>query len=156
MEESSIEEFARRLNEEAGLTEDDMTEKVRIDVVMPISYATPDFIGQLSLLEPCGKGNAKPVFADRGICIERAWRVGKNNNVLKMNLRASNGSRVSGVYFGDIDGFLEYFKEQFGEAEVMAALEGRENHIRFAAVYEPAMDDYNGRNQVQIVIRRYR
>lgn len=156
MEEASIEAFTRRLNEEAVLTEDDMTEKVRIDIAMPISYATTDFAGQLRLLEPCGKGNAKPVFADRGIGIERAWKVGKNNNVLKMNLRASDGSRVSGVYFGDVDGFLEYFKERFGEAEVAAAMAGRENYIRFAAVYDPVIDHYNGRNQIQIVIRRYR
>lgn len=155
MEEASVEEFTRRLNEAAELTEEDLREKVRIDVPMPLSYVTTDFIGQLRLLEPCGKGNTKPVFADRGIGIERAYKVGKNNNVLKMNLRASDGRKVSGVYFGDVDRFLDYFREKFGEAEVAAAMAGRENAIRFMAVYDPAIDIYNGRNQVQITIRRY-
>lgn len=156
MKEASIEEFVRSLNEKSQLTKEDMVEKVRIDAAMPLSYVTTDFIGQLRLIEPCGKGNTKPVFADRGIGIERAWRVGKNHNVLKMNLIASDESRVSGVYFGDIDGFLDYFRTQFSADDMEAALKGRPNRIRFAAVYDPVIDAYSGHPQVQIVIRRYR
>ena len=40
-------------------------EKVLIDVPMPISYVTLPLIRQLSLLEPFGKGNNKPVFAEK-------------------------------------------------------------------------------------------
>lgn len=155
MQEEHVEEFRRRLNELTALTEQDLTEKVHIDVAMPLSYITPELVGQLRLLEPCGKGNTKPVFADKGLAIHRAWILGKNRNVLKMQLRGADGVVTQGVYFGEAEEFLDYFRERFGAAEVEAALQGRENAIRFAAIYEPSVDDYNGRNQVQVIIRNY-
>lgn len=155
MREEHVEEFRRRINALTTLTDEDLVEKIHIDVAMPLSYITPELVGQLRLLEPCGKGNAKPVFADKGLAISRAWIVGKNRNVLKLLLRGTDGAVTSGVYFGEVEEFLDYFRERFGEAEVEAALSGRENAIRFAAIYEPSVDDYNGRNQVQVIIRNY-
>ncbi|MDE7062454.1 MAG: single-stranded-DNA-specific exonuclease RecJ [Lachnospiraceae bacterium] len=155
MPEEHVEPFRRRLNELAALTQEDLAEKIHIDVALPLSYLTPEFIGQLRLLEPCGKGNVKPVFADKGLAITRAFLTGKNRNVLRLMLRGADGVMTDGVYFGKTEEFLQYFRERFGEGEVEAALEGRENAIRFAAIYEPTINDYNGRNTVQVIIRKY-
>lgn len=155
MPEENVAEFRTRLNDLAALTVEDLKEKIHIDVAMPLSYITPELVGQLRLLEPCGKGNPKPVFADKNLAIRRAWIVGKNRNVLKLLLQGADGAVTHGVYFGAAEEFLDYFRGRFGEAEVEAALQGRENAIRFAAIYEPSMDDYNGRNQVQVIIRSY-
>lgn len=156
MREEDIDKLREQLNQKAELSEEDMAEVVRLDAVLPMSYFTVDTIRQLSVLEPCGKSNTKPVFADRNIRITRANIVGVNRNVLKLHLLDSRGNPVAGVYFGEVEKFLTFLSEKFGSEEVDAAMHGRENSIQFAAVYEPAVDTYSGRESVQAIIRRFR
>lgn len=156
MREEDIDKLREQLNRKAELSEEDMAEVVRLDAVLPMSYFTVDTIRQLSVLEPCGKSNTKPVFADRNIKITRANIVGVNRNVLKLHLLDSMGNPVAGVYFGEVEKFLTFLSEKFGSEEVDAAMHGRENSIQFAVVYEPAVDTYSGRESVQAIIRRFR
>lgn len=156
MREEDIDKLREQLNQKAELSEEDMAEVVRLDAVLPMSYFTVDTIRQLSVLEPCGKSNTKPVFADRNIKITRANIVGVNRNVLKLHLLDSRGNPVAGVYFGEVEKFLSFLSEKFGREEVDAAMHGRENSIQFAAVYEPSVDTYGGRESVQAIIRRFR
>lgn len=156
MREEDIDKLREQLNQKAELSEEDMAEVVRLDAVLPMSYFTVDTIRQLSVLEPCGKSNTRPVFADRNIKITRAGIVGINRNVLKLHLLDSKGNPVAGVYFGEVEKFLTFLSEKFGSEEVDAAMHGKENSIQFAAVYEPAVDTYSGRESVQAIIRRFR
>lgn len=156
MREEDIDKLREQLNQKAELSEEDMAEVVRLDAVLPMSYFTVDTIRQLSVLEPCGKSNTRPVFADRNIRITRANIVGVNRNVLKLHLLDSKGNPVAGVYFGEVEKFLTFLSKKFGSEEVDAAMHGRENSIQFAAVYEPAVDTYSGRESVQAIIRRFR
>lgn len=156
MREEDIDKLREQLNQKAELSEEDMAEVVRLDAVLPMSYFTVDTIRQLSVLEPCGKSNTRPVFADRNIRITRANIVGVNRNVLKLHLLDSKGNPVAGVYFGEVEKLLTFLSEKFGSEEVDAAMHGRENSIQFAAVYEPAVDTYSGRESVQAIIRRFR
>lgn len=156
MREEDIDKLREQLNQKAELSEEDMAEVVRLDAVLPMSYFTVDTIRQLSVLEPCGKSNTKPVFADRNIKITRAGIVGVNRNVLKLHLLDSKRNPVAGVYFGEVEKFLTFLSEKFGSEEVDAAMHGKENSIQFAAVYEPAVDTYSGRESVQAIIRRFR
>lgn len=156
MREEDIDKLREQLNQKAELSEEDMAEVVRLDTVLPMSYFTVDTIRQLSVLEPCGKSNTKPVFADRNIRITRANIVGVNRNVLKLHLLDSRGNPVAGVYFEEVEKFLTFLSEKFGSEEVDAAMHGKENSIQFAAVYEPAVDTYSGRESVQAIIRRFR
>lgn len=156
MQEEDIDKLREQLNQKAELSEEDMAEVVRLDAVIPMSYFTVDTIRQLSVLEPCGKSNTRPVFADRNIKITRAGIVGVNRNVLKLHLLDSKGNPVAGVYFGEVEKFLTFLSEKFGSEEVDAAMHGKENSIQFAAVYEPAVDTYSGRESVQAIIRRFR
>ena len=156
MREEDIDKLREQLNQKAELSEEDMAEVVKLDAVLPMSYFTVDTIRQLSVLEPCGKSNTKPVFADRNIKITRAGIVGVNRNVLKLHLLDSKGNPVAGVYFGEVEKFLTFLSEKFGSEEVDAAMHGKENSIQFAAVYEPAVDTYSGRESVQAIIRCFR
>ena len=156
MREEDIDKLREQLNQKAELSEEDMAEVVRLDAVLPMSYFTVDTIRQLSVLEPCGKSNTKPVFADRNIKVTRASIVGVNRNVLKLHLLDSKGNPVAGVYFGEVEKFLTFLSEKFGSEEVDAAMHGKENSIQFAAVYEPAVDTYSGRESVQAIIRCFR
>lgn len=156
LKEGKVEEFKRRINEACKLTPEDLTEKVRIDVAMPIGYVNTGLIEQLHVLEPFGKGNARPVFADRNLHIRSARVFGRNRNVVKLELAGDGCYSRKAVYFGDADGFLEYLRGRFGEAEVDAMLGGRGNAVTVSIVYDMAIDDYNGAYEPQVVIRRYR
>lgn len=111
MREEDIDKLREQLNQKAELSEEDMAEVVRLDAVLPMSYFTVDTIRQLSVLEPCGKSNTKPVFADRNIKVTRASIVGVNRNVLKLHLLDSKGNPVAGVYFGEVEKFLTFLSE---------------------------------------------
>lgn len=149
-----LEEFERLLCEQAQLSEEDLTETIRIDVPMPISYITETLIGQLSVLEPCGNGNEKPIFADKGLLARGASLIGKEHNMLKLQLIGNRGG-VDALYFGDAEEFLDYYREKYGAEEVDALLCGRPQQMRFAFTYYPQINSYQGITSIQIVVTHY-
>lgn len=155
MAEKDIEAFRQKINVCCELTDEDFIPKIKIDVPVPAGYPDVSFVRELDLLEPFGKGNIKPQFADKNIGIEHMYIVGKNRNVLKLQLRTESGGRISAVYFGDVEKFLACYREKFGEPEVERALCGRENDIRMSIVYYPEIDAYQGRENVRLVIKNY-
>lgn len=155
MAEKDIEAFRQKINVCCELTDEDFIPKIKIDVPVPAGYPDVSFVRELDLLEPFGKGNIKPQFADKNIGIEHMYIVGKNRNVLKLQLRTESSGRISAVYFGDVEKFLACYREKFGEPEVERALCGRENDIRMSIVYYPEIDAYQGRENVRLVIKNY-
>lgn len=139
LEEENVERFRRKLNEQSGLTEEDLVEKVTIDVPMPIHYIRKDLVQELSLLEPFGKGNEKPLFAQKNLWISQMRVFGKNRNVVKMRLTDENGYPMDGVYFGNGDEFVE---EGSGKRKI-------------SIVYYPDINMYQGRESLQVIIRHY-
>ena len=139
LEEENVERFRRKLNEQSGLTEEDLVEKVTIDVPMPIHYIRKDLVQELSLLEPFGKGNEKPLFAQKNLWISQMRVFGKNRNVVKMRLTDENGYPMDGVYFGNGDEFAE---EGGGKRKI-------------SIVYYPDINMYQGRESLQVIIRHY-
>ena len=153
--EANVEIFREKINACCGLTEEDFIPKIKIDIPMPVDYPDIPLVNELSLLEPFGKANVKPQFADKNLDIDRAVVVGKNQNVLKLTLRTEHGCVISAVYFGDVDAFREYYSKKYGENEVNQAFLGRKNEIRMSVVYYPEINRYQGNESVQIVIKNY-
>ena len=139
LEEENVERFRRKLNEQSGLTEEDLVEKVTIDVPMPIHYIRKDLVQDLSLLETFGKVNEKPLFAQKNLWVSQMRVFGKNRNVVKMRLTDENGYPMDGVYFGNGDEFAE---------------EGRGKR-KISIVYYPDINMYQGRESLQVIIRHY-
>ena len=152
----NVDAFRKRLNDACTLREEDMEEKIHIDVPMPVDYVGPELVRELSLLAPFGKDNPRPLFADRNLVVSRMWIVGKNQNVLRLSLLSEHHTPVSGIYFGNVTDFLTYMTEQFGAGAVEAAMHGRENEIRLSVVYVPKINEYHGQESVQIEIQAYR
>ena len=140
LEEKDIDEFRRRLNADAELTEEDFVPKIWIDVPMPFEYVNEKIVQELKDLEPFGQGNEKPLFAQKSLVIRNVRVLGKNRNVVKMNLVAETGQPVDGLLFADGDRFLE---EQAGR-----------NMIDM--IYYPDVNEYNGTRTLQAVIRNYK
>ena len=156
LEKENIAEFRRRLNENCTLTEEEMKEKVTIDMEMPFLCVTEELVKELELLEPFGKGNTKPIFAARGVTLLGARILGKNRNVLKIKAQDANGSVIEAMLFQNVEGFLKNMEETYGRMEVDALLQGRGGHIKIAVTYYPDINEYMGKRTPQIVITHYR
>ena len=153
--EANVEIFREKINACCGLTEEDFIPKIKIDIPMPVDYPDIPLVNELLLLEPFGKANVKPQFADKNLGIDRAVVVGKNQNVLKLTLKTERGKSISAVYFGDMEEFREYYGRKYGENEVQQAFLGRTNGIRMSVVYYPEINRYQGNESIQIVIKNY-
>lgn len=140
IEESDIDEFRRRLNENAKLTEDDFVPQIWIDVPMPFEYVNEKIVDELKGLEPFGQGNEKPLFAQKSLTIRNVRVLGKNRNVVKMNLVTNTGHLFDGLLFADGDRFLE---EQTGQNTI-------------DMIYYPDVNEYNGTRTLQAIIKNYK
>ena len=135
-----VDEFRRRLNENAKLTPEDFIPKVWIDIALPFEYVDEALIEELERLEPFGQGNEKPQFAQKDLAVRSARVMGKNRNVVKLMLVNERGAALDAVVFTDGDLFLE----EMGDSR------------RMDVVYYPTVNEYNGRRTVQIVVRNWK
>lgn len=136
----NIDIFRRRLNENCELSAEDLYEKISIDMQLPLAYVSESLVGELECLEPFGKANPKPVFAEKDIQVKEIRILGKNKNVLKTNLVDGYGTMIEGMYFGDIENFMEIVEKKQGKINI---------------TYYPTINEYRGRKTVQIVIQNY-
>lgn len=152
----NVGKFREMLNKKCTLTEEEMKEKVTIDMEMPFGCVTEGLVKELELLEPFGKGNTKPVFAARDVTLLGARILGKNRNVLKLQVQDVNGCRIEAMLFHHADDFLGKLEEQYGKTEVEALLKGRGRQIRISMTYYPDINEYMGKKTPQIVVTHYR
>lgn len=151
--EENIEAFRRRLNKVCTLTEEELQAKVVIDVPMPIGYITFPLIEQLKLLEPFGKGNDKPVFADRNLVIERLKIYGPTGRVVQLTLHSSSGAKVQAVYFGDPDNLRLPLEEKYGKVVADDTMANRCVHnAALHFTYYPEIDTYYETPRVKLKI----
>ena len=139
MPEEHVELFRQRLNELCTLTEEELTEVIHIDMALPFSYVSERLVEELSLLEPFGKGNTRPLFAEKNLKVYYPQIVGKNQNVLKFQVQDSTGNRMDAVYFGEARKCLEYIQ--------------RKQEMAFT--FYPSVNEYNGRRTIQLTVVNY-
>lgn len=156
MPEENLEQFRKEINEKSGITPEDLNEKIAIDMQLPFECVNEKFIGELAVLEPFGKGNARPIFAERQVQVESARILGKNKNVLKLQVKDLHGTRMDAMYFGDVNTFVEYVREKFGDIACECLLRGHGHGIVMAFTYYPDINEYQGVRKPQIVIQNYK
>lgn len=148
-------ELREILNKNCTLDEKTLTPKLRIDVPMPLDYLSIPLTEQLTCLEPFGKGNEKPVFAQSGVSVKRAQIMGKNRNVLRILLQMNNGGTIEGISF-EPEVFISNIKQWFGAAECDRILKGVPNNVILDVAYYPDINEYGGRRDLQIRVLEYR
>ena len=139
LEEEKVEVFRKRINELADLTEEDLQMKVSIDMRLPFPYINEELIHELKILEPFGKGNGKPLFAESKLRVIRPRIFGKNRNVLKCRLEDQQGNQMEAVYFGEVEDCLR----QMEKKQIMSF------------TYYPSINEYMGRRTIQLTIVNY-
>lgn len=155
--EEQLIQFRQKINENCTLTEEDFEEIIHIDVPMPLSYAGADFIRELSLLEPFGVGNKKPLFAQKNVKLLSGRLMGRNQNVGKYIIADETGHTYEMIYFGDIGKWNEFLTEKFGQENTDAVYSGRRanKELCFTIAYYPDLNYFGGRESVQIVMQHY-
>lgn len=141
LDKENVEKFKRRLNDQCTLSEEELTEKVVIDMELPFTAITEQFIEELEYLEPFGKGNTKPVFAARGVFMQHVKIIGKNKNVAKATAIDAAGNRMEAICFHDAQEFAKQCERNNGKMSI---------------TFYPGINEFRGERQIQIVITHYR
>ena len=141
LDKENVEKFKRRLNDQCTLSEEELTEKVVIDMELPFAAITEHFIEEPEYMEPFGKGNTKPVFAARGVFMQHVKIIGKNKNVAKATAIDAAGNRMEAICFYDAQEFAERCEKNNGKMSI---------------TFYPGINEFRGERQIQIVITHYR
>lgn len=150
----NVGEMRRRLNENCGLTEEDFIPKVHIDVAMPLSYVTEEFIEELELLAPFGTGNTKPVFAQKDVLLQSAQIFRKKRSVAKFDAEDQEGRRFKLTYFGDVEGLESFLSDKYG-ADAGRLFSGGPAGVPLTITYYPSINEYRGKREMEFVITNY-
>ena len=155
MEKKNLEILREGLNARCTLTQTQLMPLVMIDAAMPLGYISEEVIADLEKLEPFGRANEKPLFAQQHLSVLRLSRIGKNRNVVKMSVMGPEGIIMDALYFGDTDVFFDFLEEEYGRDNVAAALRGMRNTIDIGVTYYPQINEFQGKRSLQIVIQNY-
>ena len=136
-----VEEFRKRMNRNCPLTEAELIDKVYIDVAMPFDYANEQLVGEFEKLEPFGNGNSKPLFAQKNVQVYQPQIFGRQRNVLKCKLVDGNGTERQGVYFGEVEEFMEFLETHAGAP--------------ISILYQPTINSYRGDSHIELIIEDY-
>ena len=155
LEEKDVENFRREINAVCTLTESDMEERVHIDVPMPVSHVSMEFVQELELLEPFGNGNPKPVFAQKDLSFLSARILGKNGNAVRFTVLDDCQTKWEMMAFGDPEPMNAYLEKKFGREAVERLYLGKSQDIRLSVTYYPSINTYQGNTKLQLVMQQY-
>lgn len=152
----NVEVLRKTLNGNTTLTEEQLVPKISIDIHLPLGYVTEQLVNELRLLEPFGKGNEKPIFAEKDLKIKSAFIVGKNANGLRLRVENQYNRELDAIFFGDTKEFFNYISTVYGEQEAEKLKTGRGVNVRISVTYFPKINEYNGFKSLQLLIQNYR
>lgn len=152
----NIDALRQRLNHNTALTDEMLIPKISIDILLPFGYVTEKLIEELKLLEPYGKGNERPLFAEKNVRIKSAFILGKNASGIKLYMQNQYNRPMEGIYFGDVEGFFRYISDTYGQEEAERLKTGRSMQALLTITYTPKISEYNGFRSIQLMIQNYR
>ena len=159
MKEEDIEPFRQEINAICTLTEDDFEERITIDVPMPMGYVTEALVNQLSLLEPFGPSNEKPVFAQKNIRFLRGYKMGKNKNMARFDVMDEMDNRFTMVCFRGLEKMIPYMEEKAGRQIVEELFNQGLNvgqALSLDVIYYPGLNEFRGRTTIQYILQDYK
>lgn len=156
LQEDKVDELRIALNNKCELTDEDLTRKIMIDSSLPLEYLNLHLIEELNVLEPFGKGNAKPVFGVRDAKITRAMLLGKDKNVLKLKLLTNNNITIDAMIFNDLENFESKIIEKYGNEGLDNLYNKSNNNISMDFTFYPSINEWNGNKSIQIVVNGVR
>ena len=156
LQEDKVDELRKALNNKCELTDEDLTRKIMIDSSLPLEYLNLHLIEELNVLEPFGKGNAKPIFGVKDAKITKAMLLGKDKNVLKLKLLTNNNITIDAMIFNDLENFESKIIEKYGNEGLDNLYNKSNNNIPMDFTFYPSINEWNGNKSIQIVVNGIR
>ncbi len=156
LEKENISKFRSTLNQLCTLSDEDCRKKIAIDMQLPLSYVTQEFVQELSVLEPFGKGNEKPTFAEKDLEIVKYQVVGRDKNVIKMTVRDAKGMSMDAVCFNERERIEALVLESYGKNALESMKKGKRSGIMLSFTYYPSINEYMGVKNVQIIVQNFK
>ncbi|KSV58027.1 single-stranded-DNA-specific exonuclease RecJ [Acetivibrio ethanolgignens] len=156
LEEEKIEKLRQTLNEKTTLTEDDLIPKLSFDMVLPFRKISLSLIREMALLEPYGKGNPKPRFALKDVELKRAFVIGKNKNMLRLQVKQADSPMYTAMLFSGFEVFQTMLAEKYGALAFDNLLSGRAEGYQMDILFYPDINEYNGYENIQLVVESFR
>ena len=152
LEKKNLAQFIKQINERCTLTSDDMEAVIHIDMELPPGLFTLDTVKEFAKLEPCGKGNDRPVFATRDLLVKGIRVMGKTGNVAKLLCKDQTGRNVECMYFSDPSGLQFTLDNAFGEGTFERLCAGSGTQVRVKMAFYPSINEWKGEENLQFVI----
>ncbi len=152
--EDKVEEFRRLINENCRLTDDDLIPRVHIDMPMPLAYATEELAAEMSLLEPFGVGNARPLFVQKDVVFLAGYRMGAEGKYSRFRVQTPEGRQVTLVFFGDTAAFGAFLDEKFGPGSEESLYRGQ-GRFSLSVVYQIGINSFRGKDSLQYLMQHY-
>lgn len=156
LQEDKVDELRKELNNKCKLTDEDLTRKITIDASLPLEYLNINLIKELDVLEPFGKGNAKPVFGVRDVKVTKAMLLGKDKNILKLRLLTNNNLTIDAMIFNDLENFENKVIEKYGNEGLDNLYNKFNNNISMDFTFYPSINEWNGNKSIQIIVNGIR
>ncbi len=156
LDEENISILRENLNSYTTLTAEDLIPKIYIDMGLPMEYINYELVNDLKTLEPFGKGNPKPIFGEKNLKINKLSVLGKNKNVLKLEIESKVGTTMEAMYFGDVESFQNTLIEKYGNEEMDKLYKGIKNQVLIDIIYNPNINEYMGNSKLQLIIQKFR
>ena len=142
IEAKNIDQFRAEFNEHVAgeVTESDRVAELRIDAEAPLTQMTFRTVKQIEQLAPFGQHNPRPILCTTGVELaEPPKKMGGGERHLSVKLKQFSIT-MRGV--------------AFGQGEWADELEGVEGPIDIA--YQPVINTYRGRNNVELHLKDWR
>lgn len=152
-----ISEFRRRINESCQLTAEDLDTTYRIDCPLSVIKADLELARALNIFSPIGKGNEQPLFADKGLMLEKISLLGKNGKVIRWQMRHISGVPVEAIDFSGREKLQNFIENEYG-ASCWESLTCGKNRtlIQLDILYHLSVNYFNDRESAQIQIVDFR
>lgn len=155
IKEENIPLLREKLNKNCTLKDNDLIAKIKIDKRIPLYMVNEELINELEELEPFGKSNPAPLFAEKGIFIANIKILGKNKNTLKLRCVINNKEKVDAIAFNKVDEFIEMIKERYG-GQWESIMNNPKGLIKLDLVFSPSINEFNGVKNIQLKVKDFR
>lgn len=136
-----------KLNNNCELSDKDIIPKIRIDKRLNFNEINEKLINDIEILEPFGKGNSSPLFAEKNVIVESFRIIGKDSNTIKLLCKTKQSN---------INMEILCFNKINELKEILNLSKTNNRSIILDIIFCPYINEYNGYKNIQLKLIDFR
>ncbi len=153
---SDIDELRIRLNNNCCLSCEEMLPIIRVDKMLPLAHVNLDLVYQFKKMEPFGKANSAPLFAETGLLLTKVSLIGKTGQFMRLQVKNSHGQTSELLSFDCKERLEQAVCKSYSQERWNRLTSDKDEEIPFDVVYSIGINSYNGRERQQIQLYDFR